>query len=1328
MPKKISYKIVIFRVPHNVSPLFFYYFLMSTKSSFSDFTNLYELSKTLRFELKPTDEKTKEVISWNTFEFDKKRQEKRPNLLKLIDNLLWVYINEIFDYNNLEDISFNEYFTEYENLKLKKKNKEKFLKEDYEKENALSKKITHLYWNSIFIKKLDKNIFFESLLKEEVLDYIKTYYIWDKEEQDFNENDKEILEILSLFKGKFSSLQDFIKSRKETIFSENLKQWSLIYRIIRENLKRFIDNIEEFQKILWMFENWDLDFITNEEFKFLENDKEVNWVNIFELNNYKHFFLQEWINQYNKKVWTIRSKLNHIIQDIKNENKKRKKEWGIQKQLYIPKRSSLKILDKQILWEKDKVNKEFEIKNIEEFYEKLNILFNFNNGENQIINIENHISYFLDTLQIEQEEFDVSKIYLSKRAIETLSWKFFNDFWFLIKILPWKEEKNKKKLNEFYTFEQLKKSFETFSNNKENIEFDSSIIFKEKYFKEENIIKKDTKEYFINFIKVLKYEFKSIFEMYQNEKVSFEKLLLQFKDNSHLWDLQKEENINKIQDYSKSCLDIYRMTSYFFPMKKTKDGMQNVKTRDEEDENFYDDLHHYFDKNIIINYFNLFRNFASRKPYSSSKVNVTFESSQFLDGWQESKWVLQYKWTILREKNKYFLWILKKWTGSFNISRHKDEFDENLKEWEFYEYMDYKQVKWWNNIVNNYWNTFGNKYTDDILNIWEEKVIENFKEILKKYVWNFPELEELIRKNYEKVEDLKNDFEKLTLYKIQFLKVKKSYVNSLDSLYLFQIYSKDFSDYKKDNSQLDQQTNYFLWLFDNENLENLTKNNWKSIFKLNGLAKVFFREKTEKLPNREKNWKTMQFKDKREENKEKDVKQNRRFAENKLMFHFPISINLWKNKFEWVKDFNEKINNELIKTWKIRKIIWLDRWEKHLVYLSLIDENWKIEFSKTLNFAWKDKDWNAVDYKKKLNDIEKERLEQRKTWKEISTIKNLKQWYISQIIKEIVDLAIKENAIIVMEDLNLTFKNNRKWVEKQVYEKFEKALLKKLNYYVDKNWKYSNYRTGLQLTPKIDDLKEDEIDKSKQLWIVLYVNPWYTSQTCPNCNFIRNIYLKYEWLVKSEKRIQDFEINFINGEFIFQKKETQIEEKKKIGNKTEVIVKQEKEIKFFSWVERLKKDRKNTERKWETKVYHPTEELFKLLNEYNIDISWNIVEQIIQKNSKELYESLFWIINTILSIRNSETERETLEQIKLHWENYIPKDFIHCPVCKFHSEKKENIWESWKERNIEKLENADANGAYNIARKWIIVLEKIKENKEDLFVKAEDWKDFIQKI
>ncbi|MDR2411165.1 MAG: hypothetical protein LBD88_00730 [Candidatus Peribacteria bacterium] len=104
----------------------------------------------------------------------------------------------------------------------------------------------------------------------------------------------------------------------------------------------------------------------------------------------------------------------------------------------------------------------------------------------------------------------------------------------------------------------------------------------------------------------------------------------------------------------------------------------------------------------------------------------------------------------------------------------------------------------------------------------------------------------------------------------------------------------------------------------------------------------------------------------------------------------------------------------------------------------------------------------------------------------------------------------------------------------------------------------------------------------------------------------------------------------------------------------------------------MKKERKNSESKWETKPYNPIEKLINLFKEYEIDKNYNIVQQILNKNSKDLYEKLFQIINIILSIRNSETERESLEK-KREDKDYIAKDFIHCPVCKYHSEKKLNI-------------------------------------------------------
>ena len=72
-------------------------------------------------------------------------------------------------------------------------------------------------------------------------------------------------------------------------------------------------------------------------------------------------------------------------------------------------------------------------------------------------------------------------------------------------------------------------------------------------------------------------------------------------------------------------------------------------------------------------------------------------------------------------------------------------------------------------------------------------------------------------------------------YSIRFEKISTRYINELvenGQIYLFRIYSKDFSEYSKGNKNL--HTMYFEALFDEDNLEN-------QIMKLNGGAEFFIR-------------------------------------------------------------------------------------------------------------------------------------------------------------------------------------------------------------------------------------------------------------------------------------------------------------------------------------------------------------------------------------------------------------------------------------------------------------------------------------------------------
>jgi hypothetical protein len=56
---------------------------------------------------------------------------------------------------------------------------------------------------------------------------------------------------------------------------------------------------------------------------------------------------------------------------------------------------------------------------------------------------------------------------------------------------------------------------------------------------------------------------------------------------------------------------------------------------------------------------------------------------------------------------------------------------------------------------------------------------------------------------------------------------------------------------------------------------------------------------------------------------------------------------------------------------------------------------------------------------------EKKRKIQRQSWKEVDKIKDLKKGYVAAVVKKIVDLVLKYEAIVIFEDLNMRFKQIR---------------------------------------------------------------------------------------------------------------------------------------------------------------------------------------------------------------------------------------------------------------------------------------------------------------
>jgi hypothetical protein len=199
-------------------------------------------------------------------------------------------------------------------------------------------------------------------------------------------------------------------------------------------------------------------------------------------------------------------------------------------------------------------------------------------------------------------------------------------------------------------------------------------------------------------------------------------------------------------------------------------------------------------------------------------------------------------------------------------------------------------------------------------------------------------------------------------------------------LYLFEIYNKDFSenklkgkfqnDEKRKNAKENLHTTYFKELFSKENLKN-------PIFKLSGEGEIFFRDRIEKYKERD------QLKINKE-NEEKEViknhdgeivKEHKRYTEKQVSLHLSIVLN---NITDTEKDmtktnvFNQSVNQYIRENNENVNIIGIDRGEKHLLYYSLMDSKGNIlQEPKSLNKI------NGVDYQVKLDQVEKNRNEQR---------------------------------------------------------------------------------------------------------------------------------------------------------------------------------------------------------------------------------------------------------------------------------------------------------------------------------------------------------------
>lgn len=1102
-------------------------------------------------------------------------------------------------------------------------------------------------------------------MRDEISKQLKGFPQFDSKYKFQYITDKEDTEILEYFK-KFTTFFTGFNSNRENVYSKEDISTSIGHRIVHENLPKFISNFRILNKAIEALGTGKI----NEDFK----NNGIN-VTVEELNKIDYFnkvLTQSGIDLYNNLIGILNQNIN-----LYNQQQKVKKN----------KIGKLETLHKQILSEKDKVSfiEEFAednqlLKCIDEYFKEKSCLINVD-LKNLLENID---TYSLNGIFIKND-----------KSLKNISIYSYKDWGYISNLINEEYDyKHKNKVKDDKYYEKRKKA-----------------IDKIKYFS-------------IGYIdELLKDKNVPMVECYFKEKINlvvkeFNASLNKFNEYKFTNELKTDEiAVEIIKNLCDSIKDVQEIVK---PL---------IVIENDKDDSFYGEINYIWDElNKFNKIYNMVRNYLTKKDYIDEKIRLTFNNPQLLGGWSYNK-ETDYSSFILKDNKYYYLAIMNPNSKSKLKDLEKPENDEDtIYKMKYYQASDPaksipnlmvingktkkkngRKVNGENieleRLRNEYLPTEINEirkskaYLRSSSSFSDEaliKYIDYYKERVKEY---FNEIDFKFKETceYKQFNEFAEDVN-LQAYQISFIEVSKKYIKSLiddNKIYLFKIYNKDFSKYSKGTPNL--HTLYFKMLFDKENLEN-------PIYKLSGNAEMFFRKGNLDLDKTTIHHANQPINNKNPNNRKKqsvfkyDIIKNRRYTVDKFALHMSITANfqVYENK-----NVNETVNRAL-KYCDDIYAIGIDRGERNLLYACVVNSRGEIVKQVPLNFV------GNTDYHQLLAKREEERMNSRKNWKIIDNIKNLKEGYLSQAIHIITDLMVEYNAVLVLEDLNFRFKEKRMKFEKSVYQKFEKMLIDKLNFLVDKKLD-KNANGGLfnayQLTEKFTSFK----DMKNQNGIVFYIPAWMTSKIDPVTGFTNLFYIKYESIEKSKEffgKFKSIKFNKVDNYFEFEFDYNDFTDRAQ-GTRSKWTV-----CSFGPRIEGFRNPEKNN--KWDSREIDITEKIKKLFDDYNISLDEDIQAQIMDINTKDFFEKLIKYFKLVLQMRNSKTGTDI--------------DYIISPV-----RNKQNEFFDSRKKNEKLPMDADANGAYNIARKGLMFIDIIKETEDKdlkmpkLFIKNKDWLNYVQK-
>lgn len=1270
-----------------------------------NFTQLYSLSKTLRFELRPigeTLENMRQHFKYDqdlqTFLVDQEIENAYLKLKPIFDALHEEFITESLESEASKTLDFSQYYSEY-----KKRADLKILEASLRAGFTSSYATTATAWkNRIGKNEKGKEILakkgYKILTERGILDYIK------KNAEKFLKISppEEILTALERFEGFFTYFTGFNQNRENYYETKKETATSVASRIVHDNLPKFCDNsvnfesrFEEYLTVYNTLKEMGIDLVNKSGEALTPISKEI-----FQITHYNFCFSQSQIDRYNQEIGNENLLIN-LYNQAKKESvgfKKLSLFKTLYKQIGCGKRESLFFAithDKKT--EAEKIRKEgkeaFSVEEVLALAKKAGEKY-FQGRSND--GVMNTIPEFLDYILTRA---NYSGIYWSKMALNTISNKYFAN---------WHELKDKMKWAK--VFDKAKKGSDDDVKVPDAIELegffkvlDETENWKKMLFKD-NVLEDKAKIDIINTATtpskaLLSLIFADIEHYAAEFQTQSEKIL-------KLEEYRSSESKERIKVWLDNALSLNQMIKYFLVKENKVKGTQLdasvaealkvfLRSPDAEWFTWYDAV----------------RNYLTKKPQDNVKENklkLNFENGSLLGGWSDGQEKI--KSAVLLQKNKkYYLAILRK----------KSLFDTTNLVNPLYKNVDVDAGRLI--LANLKFQTLAGKgFLGEFKKSYGEMGKENPKEamfclqkiIRDRYAKKYPLLERIANTSYEDKKGFDKDIQETLkeCYVCGFTPINWSEVEIYDErgdLYLFEISSKDFL--AKSGGNKDLQSLYWNSLFEDN-----------SPFQLNGGGEIFYRKAAINQRKTKKGYEEKSY-----------IIENKRFTAEKFLFHCPIKLNYKAKSYSKLEYALPEINKLVTSYFSLGNNVYflgIDRGEKHLAYYSLVNQNGEIVLDAngnpiqgTLNMPFVDKDGKARTVKAEKRTIGKDQKEQlqivecsdyndllearagdrdyaRKNWQAIGTIKELKDGYISQVVRKVADLAVQYNAFIVLEDLNTGFKRGRQKIEKSVYQKFELALAKKLNFLVDKsakNGEIGSVTNALQLTPPVANY--GDIENRKQLGIMLYTRANYTSQTDPVTGWRKSVYLKKssEDAVKKQIVEKFTDIGF-DGKDYFLKYTDENTQK--------------------TWTLYSGKDGKSLDRfrgkrgKDKNEWIIESENIVEILDGIfaNFDKNRSILSQIkegielVKKGDHTAWESLRYAIELIQQIRNTGELKQD-------------NDFILSPV----RDHQGNHFDSRHTSN-NRPTSGDANGAFNIARKGIVMNEHIKKG-YGLYVSDAEW-------